>query len=146
MNEKIKREEDRTQAITSANQFIEKIKDDMIKIDERIQSIQMKQHGYELLMTHIQSIESAENETMINIGEGIHVKAEFQKKKTLMINIGLGFYMEASLDEAKILCEKQINRLEVEIQRDIHELAKRKAHLTLTREGKEILMTELSEN
>ena len=105
----------------------------------------MKQKGYEQLLIHINSIDSAEKETLINIGEGIHVKAEFEKKKTLMVNIGLGFYLESSLDEAKSICEKQINRLELEIQHDIHELAKRKAHLTLTSEGKDILLNDINQ-
>ena len=145
MTEKEKIIEERNQAIEQANEFIQRVKDDMLKIDERINSFQMKQQGYEQLLIHINSIESADKETLINIGEGVHVKAQFQKKKTVMVNIGLGFYLESSLDEAKAICEKQINRLELEIQHDIHELAKRKAHLTLTNQGRDILLNEFKE-
>ena len=145
MSEKDKILEERNTAIEQADEFIQRIKEDMLKIDERINSFQMKQQGYEQLLIHINSIESAEKETLINIGEGVHVKAEFQKKKTVMVNVGLGFYLESSLEEAKSICEKQINRLELEIQHDIHELAKRNANLTLTKEGKDILLNDFKE-
>ncbi|EKE37721.1 hypothetical protein ENUP19_0378G0029 [Entamoeba nuttalli] len=139
MTEREKVHQETEDAIHRADEFVQTIERDMLCIDDRINAFRLKQQGYELLLVHTNSIQSADKETLVNIGEGIHVKAEFNKKNMMLVGVGLGFYLEVSINEAKEIAQKQIERLEMEIQHDLLELAKRKATLTLTNQGKQLL-------
>ncbi|ELP93259.1 hypothetical protein EIN_056340 [Entamoeba invadens IP1] len=139
MSEKDHLETEKEAAILQADEFTKTIEVDMSKIDERIDTTRMKQQSYKALQVHINSIRSADKQLLVNIGNGIHVKADIKKREMLLVGIGLGFYLESSLEEAQEISRLQINRLEHEIQVDLFELAKRKASLALTSQGREIL-------
>ncbi|KAL7722734.1 Prefoldin [Entamoeba marina] len=145
MTEKQELHDETNAALTQATEFKNQVHNDMKIIDERIESHRIKQIGYQSLLTHINSVNSATKEVLVDIGEGVHVKSTLTKTKTLLVGIGLGFYLESSFSEAKMIADKQIARIEGEIQHDLYDLAKRKATLTLTSQGADILQTTSSE-
>lgn len=129
-------------AIKRAKKFERDVNNDLNIIDERINNTRLKIEGYNKLLIHIKSINNCDQELLVNLGEGVNVKADIMKRNMILVNVGLGFYLECNLKEAQDICYREIQRLENDINVDLLEIAKRKATLALNNEGKNILQTQ----
>ena len=80
--------------------------------------------------------------TLLNLGAGVHLKAEVPDTTYILVKIGLGFHAQYTLTEALALAKNKETELEHSINQHNGELSRLKAHMTLVGLGLQALQAE----
>ena len=80
--------------------------------------------------------------TLLNLGEGVHLKAEVPDTTYILVKIGLGFHAQYTLKEALALAQHKETELQHTVNQHNAEVSRLKAHMTLVGLGLRALHTE----
>lgn len=75
--------------------------------------------------------EQSSFQSLLHLGQGVHLQAEVQDTAFIFVRIGLGFHAQYTLQEALVFAQSKEAELQQRLDQHNNELSKLKAHMTL---------------
>ena len=75
--------------------------------------------------------EQSSFQSLVHLGQGVHIQAEVPETAFIFVKIGLGFLAQCTLQEALVLAQSKEAELQQRLDQHNHQLSKLKAHMTL---------------